>query len=130
MTPELLVLALSVLLWAALLAVGGTAACRQVGTDYLMGPRDEPKPPTGRVARIKRALDNHVEGLVLYTAATVVVVLAGKAGAFTAACAYIYLAARILYIPAYAYGWTPGRSLIWAAGFLATLAMIVAALVG
>jgi uncharacterized MAPEG superfamily protein len=41
----------------------------------------------------------------------------------------VYLAARVLYIPAYVYGWRPGRSIIWAAGFFATLIMIIAALI-
>jgi uncharacterized MAPEG superfamily protein len=30
----------------------------------------------------------------------------------------------VLYVPAYAFGWNPWRSLIWAVGFLATVAMI------
>ena len=36
--------------------------------------------------------------------------------------------ARILYVPAYYYGLNPWRSLIWAVGFLATLLMLLAAL--
>ena len=39
------------------------------------------------------------------------------------------LAARILYVPAYAFGWNPWRSAIWAVGFLATLTMLIAALI-
>jgi len=54
--------------------------------------------------------------------------MSGQNSSFTAACAWVYLAARILYVPAYAFGWTPGRSLIWAAGFLATVLILVAAL--
>ena len=37
-------------------------------------------------------------------------------------------AARVLYVPAYAFGWSPWRSLIWAVGFIATLTMIVVSL--
>ncbi|NCU21433.1 MAPEG family protein, partial [Candidatus Falkowbacteria bacterium] len=44
-------------------------------------------------------------------------------------CAFTYLGARILYVPAYAYGWTPWRSVIWAVGFFATVAMLIAALI-
>ena len=40
-----------------------------------------------------------------------------------------HLAARVLYIPAYAFGWTPWRSAIWGVGFLATLTMLIAALI-
>ena len=41
---------------------------------------------------------------------------------------FAYLAARILYIPAYALGWSPWRSLIWSVGLLATIVMLLAAL--
>ncbi|TVP69753.1 MAG: MAPEG family protein, partial [Rhodobacteraceae bacterium] len=52
----------------------------------------------------------------------------GQSSALTAFCAYAYLIARILYIPAYAYGLNPWRSVIWAAGFLSTLIILVVAL--
>ncbi|MDP1577536.1 MAG: MAPEG family protein, partial [Cypionkella sp.] len=38
-------------------------------------------------------------------------------------------AARVLYVPAYAFGLRPWRSAIWAVGFFATLTLIVAALI-
>jgi uncharacterized MAPEG superfamily protein len=34
----------------------------------------------------------------------------------------------VLYVPAYAFGWNPWRSVIWFVAFLVTLAMIVASL--
>jgi uncharacterized MAPEG superfamily protein len=37
------------------------------------------------------------------------------------------LVARILYVPAYAQGLTPWRSIIWAVGFFATISMVVIA---
>jgi uncharacterized MAPEG superfamily protein len=43
--------------------------------------------------------------------------------------AWVYLVARVLYIPAYAYGLRPWRSAVWGVGFIATLTMIVAALI-
>ena len=81
-----------------------------------------------KTARLGRALDNHFEGLILFNIACVTITLADKSSAFTAACAYTYLAARVLYVPAYYYGLNPWRSLIWALGFLATLLMLLAAL--
>ena len=54
--------------------------------------------------------------------------LSGSGSWFTALCAFAYLVARVLYVPAYAYGWSPGRSLIYAVGAIATFAMILAAL--
>jgi uncharacterized MAPEG superfamily protein len=74
-------------------------------------------------------MNNHFEGLILFTLAVVVVTLGQQSTALTQYAAYTYLAARLLYVPAYAYGWRPWRSAIWAAGFFATLSMIVAALI-
>ncbi len=42
-------------------------------------------------------------------------------------CLYLPCA-RVLYVPAYAFGWVPWRSLIWAVGLVATLLLLVAAL--
>ena len=128
MTPELTVLALSVLLAVVQLFLFAVPANLSLGSDYLAGPRDEPRALTGRTARLQRAFNNHVEGLVLFACAVLVVTAGGQASGFTAACAWAYLAARALYVPAYAFGWTPWRSAIWAVGFLATVAMVLAAL--
>jgi uncharacterized MAPEG superfamily protein len=129
MTPELTALALAGLLQALQLVLFAVPANRELGPDYTAGPRDAPHRPLSPVTgRLQRALNNHFEGLILFTLAVVVVTLSGKAGGFTAACAWVYLVARILYVPAYALGLTPWRSVVWAAGFFATLAMIVAAL--
>ena len=46
---------------------------------------------------------------------------------FTALCAWAFLLARVAYVPAYLFGLVPGRSLIWAAGFLASVLLLVAA---
>ena len=56
------------------------------------------------------------------------VTLGEKSGTLTTTCAYLYLAARIAYIPAYAFGWTPWRSYIWFVGFAATVTMLLATL--
>jgi uncharacterized MAPEG superfamily protein len=53
----------------------------------------------------------------------------GPVHPFTAACAWTYLAARVLYIPAYYFGWAPWRSLIWFVGFTATTLILLAALI-
>ncbi|MFA5538479.1 MAG: MAPEG family protein [Gemmobacter sp.] len=128
MTPELTALTLAVLLQAAQLALAGAAANRDAGAAWNAGPRDRQPEFSPLTGRLKRAAANHFEGLAFFTAAVVVVTLSGKTSGFTAACGWIYLAARALFVPAYAFGWTPGRSLIWAAGFAATMAMLLAAL--
>jgi len=100
----------------------------QLGPRYTAGPRDEERRPTGQAGRLKRALDNHFEGLILFTIAVLVVVLGEASSELTATCAWAYLVARIAFIPAYMSGIFLLRSLIWVVGFLATVLMIIAAL--
>jgi len=128
MTPELTALTLAALLQCAQFLAYSVAANLQVGPKYAMGPRDTPRQLTGLAGRLQRALGNHFEGLILFTIAVLVITLSGQSSGFTAACAWIFLAARLLYVPAYALGWTPWRSVIWGIGWAATLLMLIAAL--
>lgn len=128
MDAELTVLALAGLLQGLQFAVFSITANRQIGPKLALGPRDNVPALTGNAGRLHRALNNHFEGLVLFTLAVVVVIAGQQGSALTAACAWIYLFARILYVPAYLLGWVPWRSVIWAVGFAATMLMILAAL--
>jgi uncharacterized MAPEG superfamily protein len=129
-TPELTVLALAAFLQFAQIMLAAWSMNRDVGVEYNASPRDEPRDFSPLTGRLRRAVDNHFEALPLFTVAVVVVTLSGKAGALTAACAWIYLAARVFYVPAYAFGWTPWRSVIFGVGAAATGAMILVALLG
>lgn len=128
MTPELTVLALAAILQFVQIVIAGVGMNRDAGVDYNAGPRDKPAEVSLRTGRLRRAVDNHFEALALFTIAVVAVTISDKGSTLTAACAWIYLAARMVYIPAYAYGWAPWRSAIWGIGALATLAMLLAAL--
>ena len=130
MTTELTVLALAALLQVVQYLLMSVPANRELGAQATMGPRDQDLTPrlSPRTARLVRALDNHFEALVLFTIAVVVVTLGEASSPLTRTCAWIYLAARILYVPAYALGLSPWRSIVWATGFAATAAMLVAAL--
>lgn len=128
MTPELTVLALAGLLQGLQFAAFSVAANLQVGPKVAMGPRDNAPVLTGTAGRLQRALSNHFEGLTLFTLAVAVVTLGGQSSGLTVACAWIYLLARLVYVPAYVLGWSPGRSMIWAVGFAATMVMILATL--
>ena len=131
MTPELTALALAGLLQAVQFILFAVPANIELTPGYTSSARDTP--PSRQLstvtARLQRALNNHFEGLILFTLAVVVVTLGNQSTPLTQSCGWLYLAARILYIPAYAFGWRPWRSVIWGVGFLATLTMIVAALI-
>jgi len=130
MTPELTALALAGLLQIAQFGLFALPANIELGTRYTSSPRDTPppKPISILTGRLQRAMNNHFEGLILFTLAVVVVTLGNQSTATTQYAAWTYLAARALYIPAYALGLSPWRSAIWSVGLLATLTMIVAAL--
>ena len=131
MTPELSVLGLAALLQFVQYALMAVPANLELGTKRTLSPRDDMRleaEVSSTTARLYRAMNNHFEGLILFTIAVVVVVLGEKTSPFTAACAHVYLIARILYVPAYASGAVPWRTLIWAVGWLATLAMLIAGL--
>ncbi len=98
-----------------------------MGIAYTAGSRDQPKDIPGVAGRLKRAYDNHFEGLVLFTIAVLVVTLGNASSELTVTCAWTYLIARVLYVPAYASGIFMLRSAVWFVGFVATAVMIVAA---
>ena len=131
MTPELTALALAGLLQALQFTIFAIPANVELTPGYTSSARD--RPPSRQMSvvtgRLQRALNNHFEGLILFTLAVVVVTLGNQSTPVTQYAAWTYLAARVLYIPAYAFGWRPWRSAIWGVGFVATLTMIVAALI-
>ncbi len=135
MTIELTVLALAGLLQVIQLALMAIPANLELGVGKTLSPRDQDRlggsletQVSTTTARLMRAMNNHFEALTLFTVAVVVVSLSGQSSALTQLCAWAYLIARVLYIPAYVFGWVPWRSMIWIVGLMATVVMIVAAL--
>ncbi len=131
MTPELTALTLAALLQVAQFVLMAIPVNRELGPKITASPRDgmnlaaQVSPKT---ARLVRAMNNHFEGLILFTIAVLVVTLSNQSTPTTQYAAFTYLAARVLYIPAYVFGWVPWRSLIWMAGFAATIIMILSTL--
>lgn len=128
MTAELTALTLAALWQLVQFTAYLIAANRQVGTRYAMGPRDEARQLTGVAGRLQRALNNHFEGLILFTIAVLVVTLSDQSTALTEMAAWVYLGARVLYVPAYVIGRGPWRTLIWSVGLAATVTLLIAAL--
>jgi uncharacterized MAPEG superfamily protein len=130
MTPELTSLSLAALLQFVQFGLYAVPANLEMGSGYTMSARDrEPsKPMSERTARLSRAFDNHFQGLILFTIAVAVIQMSGQNNGFTATCAWVFLLARIAYVPAYAYGLRPWRSIIWIVAMIATLLMLLAAL--
>lgn len=136
MPAEVTVLALAALLQVLQIVLMAVPANAELGPRTTMGPRDPQDHAhdnpymmmSRRTGRLHRAMNNHFEGLILFTIAVVVVTMGNAASPLTAGCAWLYLAARVLYVPAYAFGWSPWRSIFWTIGLAATCVMIVLAL--
>lgn len=127
-SPELTVLGLAALLQTGQIGLAAWSMHRDGLDKWNTGPRDSEPPVSKLTGRLRRAVNNHFEGLIFFTIAVLLVQATQSNGPLTAACAWLYLGARLLYVPAYAFGWSPGRSIIYAVGFLAALTMIVTAL--
>lgn len=135
MTSELTALTLAALLQVVQFVLMSVPANRELGPHKTASPRDRSRlggsledQLSEKTARLYRALNNHFEGLILFTIACVVITVSKQATPFTAACAWVYLMARVAYVPAYYFGLAPWRSLIWFVGFGATTCMLIAAL--
>lgn len=136
MSAELWALALAGVLQAVQFTLMSVAANLDLGAGKTLSPRDPERlgqPLEAQLSpvagRLYRALGNHFEGLTLFILAVVVVELSGANSAVTALCGFVYLGARVLYVPAYAFGWVPWRSVIWLFGFVATMVMLLAAMI-
>ena len=129
MTPELTALVAALVVQIAAICLSQGQMNRELGPTLNVGPRDAMPEFSPLLGRLRRAVNNGFEGLALFTPATLIIAISNQSTAVTAAAAWFYVATRILYIPAYAFGWSPWRSAIWAAGFLATAILLGAALI-
>ena len=128
MTPEFILLALTLILALVQIGAAGMARTAELGGKWNAGPRDGEVPPPGRLAgRLMRAQANLFETLPLFAAAVIMAHIAGKDGTLTALGAHLYFFGRLIYLPLYAFGVPYVRSLVWlvAAG---GLVMVIAAL--
>lgn len=128
MTPELTVLVLAALWQIITIGIAAIVMGRDIGTAWNAGPRDTTPDFAPATGRLRRAVNNGFEGLIFFAIAALTLAVTAQSTPLTAACAWIFLAARIAYVPAYAFGLTPWRSLVWAAGFVSTLIMLLVSL--
>lgn len=102
---------------------------RETGLDYNAGPRDEAGPPVGIITgRLRRAQSNLFETLPLFLAAVIIAHISNLESSLTYAGAWLYVAGRVLYIPAYAIGTPYIRSLFWAISVVGLMMILTALL--
>ncbi|MGK5024170.1 MAPEG family protein [Janthinobacterium sp. RB2R34] len=129
MTPELTILAWTLVLALVQILLPSSLRNRETGTQYNMSARDEPGPPVGKVtARLKRAQANLFETLPLFAVAVLIAHVAGIHNNLTLYGAALYLGARVLYLPLYAFGIPVVRTLVWCVSVIGMLMLFWAIL--
>lgn len=131
MAPELYVLALSAVLLVVHVQVAIRVKTRDLGTAWNVGARDHTETPADPVVgRLERARDNFLETLPIAIIALFGVVVAGKTSALTEIAGWTWLAARAIYLPLYWKGVPVVRTVVWAVGTAAILAVLAVLLLG
>jgi uncharacterized MAPEG superfamily protein len=130
MTTELTLLAWTLVLALVQIGLAGMLRTQETGTAYNVGPRDQPGPPTRPITgRVQRAQANLFETLPLFIAAVLIAHVADRDGALTLWGCWMYLIARIVYLPLYAFGIPVARTLVFMVGTTG-LGLVLAAVLG
>jgi uncharacterized MAPEG superfamily protein len=128
MTPmpvELTILAWGMILLLVHIFAAAHVKTKQYGPKWNMGARDENLPPLNPIAgRLSRAQANFMETLPIAIVALIGVVVAGKASEWTAMGGWIWLAARVVYLPLYAFGIPVVRTLFFLASLIGLLIVL------
>ncbi|MBP1805346.1 MAPEG family protein [Rubellimicrobium aerolatum] len=129
MTAELIALVVAAFIQFLHIGVSGYFMnATPEGRAWNQSPRDIPRDPGLKGGRAQRAAENHVTALLLFATAVLTLAVTDQFTGWTAVLAWVFVLARLLYIPAYVQGWSPARSGIWAVGALATALLLLAAL--
>ncbi len=121
-------LALYGLLTAAALGLSATGLVAQLGMGYMLSSRDDPRSPSGMIARIQRAVTNSLTALALVAPPVLILALRGTPDGGAVLAMQVFLVARLVYYPVYALGIVGIRTLAWGVGFVATIALYLLAL--
>ena len=125
MPIELKILALGALLLFIHIFVAIRFKTGQYGRTWNVGARDDALPaPNAMTGRTARAQTNFQETFPIAIVALLGVVLANKTSATTALGGWIWLGARVVYLPLYAAGVPVVRTIIWTVSVVG-LAMVI-----
>jgi uncharacterized MAPEG superfamily protein len=128
LTSELSILLTYGLVVGLLLGLKLTGMMTQLDMGYLLSSRDQTRTLEGMLGRTDRALGNSVTALVLFAVPVLVMGLRDTYTGQSLLAAQVFLAARVVYIPAYIFGIVGLRTGVWLVGFLATLLLYFLAL--
>jgi|AntDeeMetagen134_2_1112570.scaffolds.fasta_scaffold08640_1 uncharacterized MAPEG superfamily protein len=126
MTPETSVFALTVVLGFVHILVCDVIQTRIHGVREMVGARDSFRPADNvYLGRARRANDNFRETAPWALGLLIMVQVAEVSGTVTAAGAWLYLIARVVYLPMYLFGVPWLRTLAWTISLLGIAMMLV-----
>jgi len=122
MPVELTIIAWGMILLLVHIFAAAHVKTKQYGPKWNMGARDESLPPLNPIAgRLARAEANYKETLPIAIVALIGVVVAGRTSEWTALGGWIWLSARIVYLPLYGFGVPVVRTIIFMASLVGLL---------
>ena len=125
MPIELKILALGALLLFVHIFTATRFKTQQYGRKWNVGARDEALPEASPLTgRTMRAQTNFQETFPIAIVALLGVVIAGKTSPMTALGGWIWLGARVVYLPLYAVGVPVIRTIVWSISAVG-LAMVI-----
>jgi uncharacterized MAPEG superfamily protein len=108
-----------------LLAVLASVAGR--GMPWALGPRDDAWPALGKTgARLERAYRNFLETFPFFAAAVLLAHALGISTPMSVLGAQLYFWARVVYVPVYVIGIPFLRTLVWTAGLVGIVLVLLA----
>lgn len=129
MPVELTMLAYSVALLFVIILIQANAGIMAQGLMPLANSRDDLPPPGAFQARMKRVVDNHREGLILFAPLVLIAAQQGISTSTTVLGAQLFFYARVAHAVLYIFGVPMIRPLAWAVGIVGTV-MICLAILG
>lgn len=123
---EITLLGIAVVIGLVQLFWASAAAQPHRGLEWNVGPRDEPVPLPGKAGRLQRASANYRETFPMFAAALIGAYLLGDISPLTAWGSLLYVAARAVYVPLYAFGVSYVRSLVWVVSIIGIIMILVA----
>ena len=125
MPVEIRILALGALLLFIHIFIATRFKTAQYGRNWNVGARDEQLPEANPVTgRLMRAQANFQETFPIAIVALLGVVIAGKTSQWTALGGWIWLGARVVYLPLYWAGIPVIRTIVWTIALIG-LAMVI-----
>jgi len=130
MTPELTILGWTLVLALVQIMLPSLFRTRETGAAYNVSARDGAGPPVGKITgRLQRAQANLFETLPLFAAAVLIIHVTAQESTLTLYGAALYLAARVIYVPLYAFGIPVVRTLVCLVSVAGLLMLLSAILV-